>query len=111
MRSRGLIFSFSTVKNALHARLSRGLSPDFLEVINESHMHRVVPGSETHFKLVIASSQFKGKSPVEKHRMVYKLIEDIKNEHKIHAIAISATEEIPSEKVGGSPPCLGKSKH
>lgn len=104
-------FRFSTVKSAIEERLTAELAPDFLEVINESHMHKVVPGAETHFKLVIASSKFQGKSHVERHRMVYRLIDDIRKQHSVHAIAISASERAPDEPVAGSPACLGKKKH
>ena len=31
-----------------------------LEVINESYMHNVPPGSESHFKVVIISDEFTG---------------------------------------------------
>ena len=43
----------------------QALSPEHLEVINESHMHNVPEGSESHFKVVIVSDAFKDKMLAE----------------------------------------------
>lgn len=40
------------------------------EVINESHMHSVPKGAETHFKVVVVSDQFDGLSLLQRHREV-----------------------------------------
>jgi len=89
----------------------RSLSPTHLEVVNESHMHSVPPGSESHFKVVIVSSRFEGLMPVVRHRLVYETLGDEMRE--IHALAI--TSKTPSEweaspQAPKSPPCLGGSK-
>lgn len=36
------------------------LAPTHLEIINESFMHNVPPGSETHFKVLVVSEAFDG---------------------------------------------------
>lgn len=46
------------------------LQPTHLEIINESRSHNVPKDSETHFKLIIVSDEFKGQTPLKKHRMV-----------------------------------------
>ncbi|MGI9323235.1 MAG: BolA family protein [Pseudomonadales bacterium] len=38
--------------------------------MNESGNHNVPPGSESHFKLVLVSSEFDGKPLVQRHRLV-----------------------------------------
>ena len=48
------------VANAIHNKLSSKTNPVHLEVINESFMHNVPKGSETHFKVVIVSDTFNG---------------------------------------------------
>ena len=58
-----------------------------LEVINESHMHNVPPGSESHFKVVIVSQEFQGKMPVKRHQLVYALLATELRE-QIHALAL-----------------------
>lgn len=39
-------------------KLSTAFKPSHLEVINESYMHNVPKGSETHFKVVVVSEKF-----------------------------------------------------
>ncbi len=54
--------------------LTMALHPLHLEVENESHMHSVPPGSETHFKVLIVSPSFEGKSRVDRQRMINELL-------------------------------------
>eukprot|EP00730_Choanoeca_flexa_P017787 TRINITY_DN8600_c0_g1_i3.p1 TRINITY_DN8600_c0_g1~~TRINITY_DN8600_c0_g1_i3.p1 ORF type:complete len:116 (+),score=5.10 TRINITY_DN8600_c0_g1_i3:1-348(+) len=39
-------------------KLKEKFQPNHLQVINESYMHNVPKGSETHFKVVVVSDQF-----------------------------------------------------
>lgn len=48
------------VENLIRTKLSKMLDIKHLDVINESYMHNVPPGSETHFKVVVVSEQFDG---------------------------------------------------
>jgi BolA protein len=54
--------------------LREAFSPDSLQVVDESHLHEGHAGhragGETHFRVYIVSSAFKGKSRVERHRMI-----------------------------------------
>ena len=47
------------IHNALHQAM-QSLQPVHLELVNESFMHSVPPGSESHFKAVIVSDEFTG---------------------------------------------------
>jgi len=93
-------------------KLQERLEPLVLEVINESSMHNVPVGSETHLKVVVVSSIFTGKSPVERHRLVYEtLSEELRD--GLHALSVtsrSPEEWQASNAIGVSPPCLGGSK-
>ena len=42
-----------SMQETIEHKIAAGFAPAHLEVINESHMHSVPPGSESHFKLVI----------------------------------------------------------
>jgi len=42
---------------AIFAKLTQAFTPVHLEVLNESHMHAVAKGSETHFKVVVVAEQ------------------------------------------------------
>lgn len=93
-------------------KLQDALNPGHLEVINESHMHNVPPGSESHFKVVVVSDAFEGKMLVARHRMINKaLAEELAG--SIHALALhTMTPAEWSEKGAApqSPPCMGGGK-
>lgn len=98
---------------AIRAKLQEALQPVYLEVIDDSHMHAVPRGSETHFRVVVASSRFDGLALIHRHR----LVNDILHEElagPVHALSVQAKTPQQWEKnpsVGQSPPCLGGSKH
>lgn len=46
------------VAEAITAAINEHLQPVHLEVINESYMHNVPKGAETHFKVLIVSDKF-----------------------------------------------------
>jgi len=99
------------MKHKIESRL-QSLQPQFLEVINESYRHNVPTGSESHFRVMIVSDIFDGKSPVARHRLVNTtLTEEII--HSIHALALHiftlAEWQKRQEAALESPPCLGGS--
>ena len=68
------------------------LDPMHLEIIDESHMHIGHEGAKDgagHFRVIIASEQFKGISPLARHRLVYNLVDDL-IPYPVHALAIQA---------------------
>ncbi len=87
-------------------------SPTYIELANESHMHSVPPGSESHFKLVLVSEQFSGLRLVARHQKVYAALGDIMQQ--IHALALHTytPEEWQAQGAApSSPQCMGGSKH
>lgn len=101
------------MQSQLEKKLSESLSPMHLEVINESYMHNVPEGSESHFKVVVVTEAFESQPRVARHRLVNEAVaEELKA--GIHAFSINAmTPEEWFEKGGKvteSPPCLGGSK-
>jgi BolA protein len=70
-------------------RLKDALAPTVLEVENESHGHNVPKGSETHFRVVVVSQVFEGKSAVARHKLVYAALGD-ELRAGLHALAITA---------------------
>jgi BolA protein len=96
----------------IEQKLRDRLAPLVIEVINESSMHSVPKGSETHFKVVVVSDAFTGKSPVERHRLIYQaLTEELAS--GIHALAITSRtpqEWQNSDAVTATPACLGGSR-
>lgn len=102
---------------SVEAKLREKLAPEHLEVVNESHMHSVAPGSETHFKVVVVSSLFEGMSSVKRHQLVYgALAEELGKKPAqggIHALAITSrtpAEWAASPEANVSPLCASKGK-
>ncbi|XP_063995344.1 bolA-like protein DDB_G0274169 [Diachasmimorpha longicaudata] len=98
------------IENAIRVKLEKGLSPSFLEIFNESYMHNVPEGSETHFKVVVVSDQFSDQPLIKRHRMVNELLQhELKN--GVHALSIVAKTpaqwEQSSQTVSPSPACRG----
>lgn len=90
-----------TVESRMREKLMISLRPTRLDVVNESHLHaghRSSPGTgESHFRVLIVSEAFTGKSRVERHRMVNDLLSnELKN--AAHALAIKACA--PGEAIG-----------
>ena len=88
------------------------LEPAYLEVLNESHMHNVPAGSESHFKVTIVSEQFDKKMLVARHRVVNQLLaQELAGE--VHALSLLTKTPDEWFESGGeslvSPPCLGGS--
>ena len=100
------------MKEQIEQKLKKYFSHLHLEVINESSNHNVPPGSESHFKVVVVSETFQGKTRVARHRLVNEVLsEELKI---IHALAIHPMSPSDWEKTQGavsdSPQCAGGSK-
>lgn len=103
-----------SMKARIEQKLMQSLPLLHLDVINESHMHAVPPGSESHFKLLLVSDAFEGKGKVGRHQQVYGILaEEMKS--GIHALALHTytPEEWAAQngQVPASPNCMGGSKH
>jgi len=90
-----------SVTNRLREKLMIELRPTRLDVINESELHaghRNSPGTgESHFRILVISEAFTGKSRVERHRLVNDLLKD-DIQGGIHALALATVapgEPIP----------------
>ncbi len=93
-------------------QLTAELAPVHLAVENESHAHSVPKGSETHFKVVVVSHAFEGRSLVRRHQLVYGALAG-ELSSGLHALAI--TSRTPEEwaarpEANVSPLCHGGSK-
>ena len=78
-----------SVEADIRSKLHADFDPVHLDVANESHMHNVPPGSESHFKLVIASRRFEGKRLLGRHRLVNQVLA-VELAGPVHALAIHA---------------------
>ncbi|XP_013144956.1 PREDICTED: bolA-like protein DDB_G0274169 isoform X2 [Papilio polytes] len=98
------------VANSIQNKLQTALEATHLEVINESYMHNVPKGAETHFKVVVVSDKFDGLALIKRHRLVNDILkEELKNGvHALSIVAKTTKQWDESEKiVESSPSCRG----
>jgi BolA protein len=82
-----------SIEQAIREKLMVALRPVRLDVINESELHaghRSSPGTgESHFRVLVVSEELRGKSRVERHRLINDaLTAELKG--GVHALAIKA---------------------
>ncbi len=82
-----------TVADRIRDKLTLGLAPARLSVVDDSHRHAghagSRPGGETHFSIEVVAAAFAGQSRLERHRLVNTLLaEELAG--PVHALAIKA---------------------
>ena len=102
------------IHTSIEQKLLSAFDPVHLEVVDESHMHNVPPGAESHFKVVIVTPMFEGQRLLQRHRSVNAIVAEELAE-KIHALPLhtytpSEWYEYYAEKPPASPKCFGGSK-
>jgi BolA family transcriptional regulator, general stress-responsive regulator len=82
-----------TVRDIITNKLRETFAPESLEVQDESHLHEGHaghrPGGETHFRIYIVSTAFKGKSRIDRHRLINATLKS-ELDGPVHALAIHA---------------------
>ena len=110
-RSRCTIVRMNTRETIL-TRLGSAFDPSHLEVIDESAGHRSGPGAETHFRVVLISQDFLGKTLLQRHRAVNACLKE-ELAGGVHALALNTytPEEWQAREMRtrASPPCAGSS--
>jgi BolA family transcriptional regulator, general stress-responsive regulator len=81
-------------RDVIAEKLTEAFAPASLEVVDESDQHAGHAGhregGETHFRVYIVAEAFRGKSRLERHRMINAtLIGEL--EGGVHALAIHAS--------------------
>ncbi|MCP4470245.1 MAG: BolA/IbaG family iron-sulfur metabolism protein [Gammaproteobacteria bacterium] len=101
-----------SMQTTIEEKLASEFDVDFLQVENESHMHKVTPGSELHFKVTIVSNSFNGQMLIKRHRMVNSALQQ--EMQQIHALALHTLTprewQARSGSVADSPKCRGGGK-
>ncbi|KZT43631.1 bola-like protein [Sistotremastrum suecicum HHB10207 ss-3] len=102
--SQQCIQSPGPVELSIRSKLTALLQPTVLTISNDSWQHRhhaamrEQDGSnqETHFTVNVVSEQFKGKSSMQRHRMIYAALSD-ELAQGLHALSLKTKtpEEVP----------------
>ncbi|RZF44827.1 hypothetical protein LSTR_LSTR000779 [Laodelphax striatellus] len=98
------------VETAMRTKLTEKLTPVHLDIINESFMHNVPKGSESHFKVVVVSDIFNDLPLLKRHRLVNEIL-DYELKNQVHALSIVAKTpeqwDASNKNVESSPACRG----
>ncbi len=101
------------IQNNIEQKLLAHFDPAHLEIVNESFMHNVPTGAETHFKVVLVTPAFKGKRLISRHRAVNAVLKE-ELADQIHALALHTYTSDEWQSLYGespdSPACLGGMK-
>jgi BolA protein len=81
-------------RDLITEKLTKAFTPESVRVVDESHQHTGHaghrPGGETHFRIYIVAETFRGKSRLERHRLINEtLVSELKG--GVHALAIHAS--------------------
>lgn len=92
----------------IQRKLANAFAPTHLEVIDESHMHRM-QATASHFKVIIVSDAFADLRLIQAHQAVYQVLHE--EMQQVHALALHTYEPKnwpvqPAEL--RSPPCIKK---
>ena len=81
---------------AIETKIKEAFAPEYLKVIDESHLHVKHPGAKTHggghFKLKIKAKFLKNMSLIQKHQAIYRCLASML-QAEIHALSILVLNE------------------
>jgi BolA protein len=82
------------MRDVITDKLTKAFAPESVNVVDESHQHEGHaghrPGGETHFRVYIVSEAFRGKSRIERHRMINAALSG-ELAGGVHALALHAS--------------------
>jgi BolA family transcriptional regulator, general stress-responsive regulator len=81
----------SGVAAQLRAALEQALAPRSLEIVDDSAAHAGHPGARSggHFRITLVADAFRGRSALERHRLVYAALGPLMS-GAVHALNIDA---------------------
>jgi BolA protein len=102
-----------SMQTTIEQKLSSEFEVDYLQVENESHLHSVAPGAESHFKVTIVSNSFDEQMLIKRHRQVNQVLQQ--EMKQIHALALHTLTpqewQTRNGQVAASPKCRGGGKN
>ena len=78
--------------SVIRARLEEALTPEMIEIDDESHLHAGHAGARDgrgHFRIAVISTRFSGLPRIQRHQLVYVALGNLM-QTDIHALAIQA---------------------
>ncbi|MCJ1312733.1 hypothetical protein MMC25_006409 [Agyrium rufum] len=87
--------SATPMEDAIRTKITEALDPTAIEIYNDSanHAHhRAMAGNtspETHFRVLVTSEAFRGKTQIQRHRLINGLLKnELNQEGGIHALQL-----------------------
>lgn len=91
-----------SVSDIIREKLTNALSPEHLDVVDESYKHAghagANPEGESHFNVTVVSKEFEGKSRVQRQRLVYQALAE-EMQGRIHALALQTMAPSEQKKI------------
>ena len=79
------------IRNAIEAKITAALSPERLDIIDNSAKHAghagAHPEGESHFAVTVVAGAFEGQNQVQRQRLVYAALAEEMADH-IHALEL-----------------------
>ena len=72
-------------------KISKNIQIDKINIINESYLHKSHMeggGDDTHFKVEVKSKDFKGKTLIDCHKIINKILQEEFDYNGLHALSI-----------------------
>ena len=99
----------NNMEEHINIQLKLALSPEYLEVVNESSQHSG-PATESHFKIVVVSAKFDKMKLIDRHRFINKLFaEELQHIHALAMHTYTIDEWQKRQGAPDSPKCSNKS--
>lgn len=97
------------IGKSISSALYEKLKPIHIELVNESYMHNVPKGAESHFKVLVVSEKFDGLSLIKRHRLVNDIVKEALGDfvHALSIVAKAPKEYDTTAKLEPSPACRG----
>lgn len=98
-----------SVQESIKQQLTERFHPHHLEVCNDSDQHRVAPGSESHFSVVLVTDYFCEQPLLARHRAVNEVLAAALA-GPVHALALhtyTIAEWHNTKKAPRPPECMG----
>jgi len=90
------------IADRMRRKIEEALAPAQLEIIDDSHRHAGHAGhdghGESHFRVLVVSDAFAGKSRVERQRLVYDLLA-AELQDRVHALSLTTRTPEEAERV------------
>ena len=89
------------IADRMRRKIEEALAPARLEITDDSHRHAGHAGhdgrGESHFRVLIVSDAFAGKSRVERQRLVYDLL-SAELQDRVHALSLTTRTTDEAER-------------